>query len=147
MSRALDDARRLMLDTAALKSFSWIEFVEEHGRPPQPSEFIALSLRFVRDVLADGGEEWGCGSPFPPKFRTPRRQRWTQCTELGRYTLPDGPSRFLSDSGCSGHVRLIDAPLIGQRRSYVVETEVEQDLASEEADTRVFCDRILHTRG
>jgi hypothetical protein len=50
-----------------------------------------------------------------------------QRIELARYTLPDGTIRLLIGQRMLGHVRLIDAPQAGPGRSYVVETELEQD--------------------
>ena len=48
-------------------------------------------------------------------------------TELGCYTLPDGTVRLLVGQRILGHVRLVDVPKARLGRSYVVETELEQD--------------------
>ena len=48
-------------------------------------------------------------------------------TELGRYTLPDGTVRLLIGQRIDGSVRLVDVPLTGPGRRYVVERELEQD--------------------
>jgi hypothetical protein len=48
-------------------------------------------------------------------------------TELGRYTLPDGTVRLVIGQRIDGSVRLVDAPLTGRGRRYVIERELEQD--------------------
>jgi hypothetical protein len=47
--------------------------------------------------------------------------------ELGRYQLPDGTIRQLLAQRIDGHVRLVDVPLTGDGRRYLVERELEQD--------------------
>ena len=47
-------------------------------------------------------------------------------TELGRSTLPDGAVRLLIGQRVDG-VRLVDVPLSGRGRRYLVERELEQD--------------------
>ncbi len=48
-------------------------------------------------------------------------------TELGRYTLPDGTVRLVIGQRINGSVRLVDVPLAGCGRRYVIERELEQD--------------------
>lgn len=48
-------------------------------------------------------------------------------TELGRYTLPNGTVRHLIGQRIEGSVRLVDAPLAGRGRRYVIERGLEQD--------------------
>jgi hypothetical protein len=46
--------------------------------------------------------------------------------ELARYTIPAG-TRVLYGQRVNGVVRLVDRPLSGEGRSYLVERELEQD--------------------
>jgi hypothetical protein len=47
--------------------------------------------------------------------------------ELARYTLPDGTVRQIAGQRVNGSVRLIDVPLGGRGRGYVIERELEKD--------------------
>ncbi len=47
--------------------------------------------------------------------------------ELGRYSTPADGERILFGQRIKGSVRLVDAPLTGRGRRYIVERELEQD--------------------
>lgn len=59
----------------------------------------------------------------------PRRpdRRVGDRVELGRYRTADGTERAIFGQRVDGVVRLVDRPLSGAERSYLIERELEQD--------------------